>query len=115
MSNLHTFYRDTETWIAAAATSKYGDPVRDSALLAQISPLHAAASITVPLLVVHGELDTNVPLGEATQIVQRLRSLGRPVEYLELAGEGHEYRRADSRMTLLEALTSFLARVLGVD
>ena len=114
MSNLHTFYRDTETWIAAAATSKYGDPVRDSALLAQISPLHAAASITVPLLVVHGELDTNVPLSEATQIVRRLQSLGRPVEYLELAGEGHEYRRADSRLALLEALTGFLARVLGV-
>ncbi len=113
MSNLHTFYRDTEPWIAAAATTKYGDPVRDAALLAQISPLHAAASITVPLLVVHGELDTNVPRGEATQIVQRLRSLGRDVEYLELAGEGHEYRRAESKLLLLRTLTDFLARVLS--
>ncbi len=113
MSNLHTFYRDTEPWIAAAATSKYGDPVRDAALLAQISPLHSAASITVPLLVVHGELDTNVPRGEATQIVQRLRSLGRDVEYLELAGEGHEYRRADSRLLLLRTLTGFLVGALS--
>ncbi|WP_375503929.1 S9 family peptidase [uncultured Jatrophihabitans sp.] len=113
MSNLHTFYRDTEPWIAAAATSKYGDPIRDAALLAQISPLHAAASITVPLLVVHGELDTNVPLGEATQIVQRLRSLGRDVEYLELVGEGHEYRRAESKLVLLRTLTHFLARALS--
>lgn len=112
MSDLLTFYRDTEPWIAAAATTKYGDPVRDAALLAEVSPLHAADAITVPLLVVHGELDTNVPLNEARQIVARLRELGRPVEYLELAGEGHEYRRVDSRLRLLQALAEFLGRVL---
>jgi acetyl esterase/lipase len=115
MSDLLTFYRDTEPWIAAAATTKYGDPVRDSALLAEVSPLHQAAAITVPLLVVHGELDTNVPLNEATQIVERLRQLKRPVEYLELTGEGHEYRRADSRLTLLRTLTEFLVDALRVD
>ena len=35
MSDLLTFYRDTEPWIAAAAVTKYGDPVRDAALLAE--------------------------------------------------------------------------------
>jgi dipeptidyl aminopeptidase/acylaminoacyl peptidase len=114
MSDLHTFYRDTEPWIAAAAVSKYGDPVHDAALLAELSPLARAEAIEVPLLVVHGELDTNVPLNEATQIVDRLRRLGRPVEYLELAGEGHDYRRADSRIALLRGLTTFLSRVLDV-
>ncbi|WP_375481187.1 S9 family peptidase [uncultured Jatrophihabitans sp.] len=114
MSDLHTFYRDTEPWIAAAATSKYGDPVHDSALLAHVSPLHAADAITVPLLVVHGELDTNVPLGEALQLVERLRALDRPVEYLQLEGEGHEYRRVEARLLLLETLTTFLTRVLAV-
>jgi dipeptidyl aminopeptidase/acylaminoacyl peptidase len=112
MSDLLTFYRDTEPWIGAAAVTKYGDPVHDAALLAELSPLHQAAAIDVPLLVVHGELDTNVPRGEATQLVARLHELGRPVQYLELAGEGHEYRRADSRLTLLRELTSFLARTL---
>ena len=33
MSDLHTFYRDTEPWIAAAAVSKYGDPEQDYVLL----------------------------------------------------------------------------------
>lgn len=112
MSDLHTFYRDTEPWIAAAAVSKYGDPERDYMLLHAISPLHAAANITVPLLVVHGELDTNVPLGEATQIVAALTALGRPVEYLQLAGEGHEYRRAESRRILNVRLLTFLSVVL---
>lgn len=112
MSDLLTFYRDTEPWIAAAAVSKYGDPVHDAALLAELSPLHRVEEIRVPLLVVHGELDTNVPLGEARQLVERLHQLGHPVEYLELDGEGHEYRRADSRTMLLATLTDFLGRTL---
>ena len=101
MSDLLTFYRDTEPWIAAAAVSKYGDPKRDRTLLRAISPLRFAVNINVPLLVVHGELDTNVPIGEARQIVAALQALRRPVEYLQLDGEGHEYRRADSRLRLI--------------
>ena len=112
MSDLHTFYRDTEPWIAAAAYSKYGHPRRDRALLKTLSPMRSVRSITAPLLVVHGELDTNVPIGEAHQVVDALRKLGRPVEYLELAGEGHEYRRLDSRVTLLRRTVEFLAAAL---
>jgi dipeptidyl aminopeptidase/acylaminoacyl peptidase len=113
MSDLHTFYRDTEPWIAAAAVTKYGDPDHDWALLTALSPLHQAANIEVPLLVVHGELDTNVPIGEARQVVAALRELGRPVEYLQLDGEGHEYRRADSRLLLVERMLTFLTDTLS--
>jgi dipeptidyl aminopeptidase/acylaminoacyl peptidase len=108
MSDLVTFYRDTEPWIAAAAVTKYGHPEADRALLEDISPLASAGSIDVPLLVVHGEQDTNVPIGEAHQIVAALRGLGRPVEYLGLPGEGHVYRRATSRKELAAAMTRFL-------
>ena len=72
MSDLHSFYADTEPWIAAAAYSKYGHPEDDFILLRALSPLHHAENIDVPLLVVHGELDTNVPIGEARQIVAAL-------------------------------------------
>ena len=88
MSDLLTFYRDSEPWIAAAAVPKYGDPGDDRLLLEDLSPLNRAEAIGVPLLVVHGEHDTNVPLGEARRIVAALRALDRPVEYLELAGRG---------------------------
>ncbi len=113
MSDLCTFYEETEPWIGAAAVTKYGHPERDRALLESISPLASAAAIDVPLLVAHGELDTNVPVGEARRLVAALEALGRPVEYLELEGEGHEYRRADSRKHLLRALVGFLARALA--
>jgi dipeptidyl aminopeptidase/acylaminoacyl peptidase len=113
MSDLRTFYRDTEPWIASAAFPKYGHPQRDHRLLKAISPLREARSIDVPLLVIHGELDTNVPLGEAHQIVAALRKLDRDVEYLELPGEGHQYRRATSRSRFVSAMVEFLARCLA--
>lgn len=115
MSDLLTFYRDTEPWIGAAAETKYGHPEHDRALLAELSPLRAVDRIRVPLLVVHGEHDTNVPVGEARQVVAALRRLGRDVEYLELPGEGHEYRREESRLQLVSQMVAFLTAALGVD
>ncbi|WP_233517634.1 S9 family peptidase [Geodermatophilus marinus] len=113
MSDLMTFFRDSEPWIASVAVSKYGHPERDRALLEHISPLASADRIDVPLMVVHGEHDTNVPIGEALQVVDALRALGRPVEYLELPGEGHDYRRADSRRRLYGRMVRFLAEHLS--
>ena len=43
MSDLHTFYRDSEPWIAAAAVSKYGDPEHDRMLLRATVAAGAAA------------------------------------------------------------------------
>ena len=114
MSDLHTFYRDTEPWIGAAAYSKYGHPRRHRKLLKSLSPLRRVRDIRAPLLVVHGELDTNVPIGEAKQIVAALTRRGRSVDYLELAGEGHEYRRAESRVLLIERMLHFLVGTLHV-
>ena len=112
MSDLLTFYRDTEPWIAAAAVTKYGDPIHDRELLADLSPLARAERIDAPLLVVHGELDTNVPVGESVQIVAALRALGRPVEFLPVPGEGHEYRRVDSRRLVVHRMLEFLGQHL---
>jgi dipeptidyl aminopeptidase/acylaminoacyl peptidase len=112
MSDLLTFYRDTEPWIASAAVTKYGDPVQDADLLERLSPLRHIDRVTAPLLVVHGALDTNVPLNEGLQVVAALRALGRPVEYLELEGEGHEYRNRASRELLMTTMAEFLTLAL---
>jgi len=115
MSDLLTFFRDTEPWIASAAVTKYGDPVHDADLLERLSPLRHIDRVSAPLLVVHGEHDSNVPRTEGLQVVAALQALGRPVEYLELPGEGHEYRRRASRQLLLERVGEFLVGELVAD
>jgi dipeptidyl aminopeptidase/acylaminoacyl peptidase len=62
---------------------------------------------------VHGELDTNVPIGEAHQVVAALRERAHDVGYLELAGEGHEYRRQSSQALLVRRMVEFLASRLA--
>lgn len=97
MSDLQTFYSDTEPWIAAAATTKYGDPERDGEMLRALSPIHSADRISAPLMVVHGAYDTNVPLGEAERIVEALRARGAAPHFLLFDDEGHETHAVANR------------------
>ena len=76
MSDLNTWYRNTEPWIAAAAHPKYGHPVSDRELLDQLSPLLRAHALTAPLLLVHGLNDTNVPPTRVAANVRRLAGAG---------------------------------------
>jgi dipeptidyl aminopeptidase/acylaminoacyl peptidase len=112
MSDLQTFYAETEPWIAAAAVTKYGDPLGEAELLASLSPIHRAERITAPLLVVHGRYDTNVPLGEAERIVAALRAHGRDPRLLLFDDEGHETHslanRAEFVAEVVEWVTAHL-------
>ncbi|WIM95088.1 S9 family peptidase [Actinoplanes oblitus] len=112
MSNFQTFYRHTEPWIAAAAISKYGDPVTDAALLHDLSPIHQIDRLRAPLLVVHGENDTNVPVIEAEQVVAALAARGLPHRYLLFPGEGHELLHQTSRATFLRETLDWLTEHL---
>ena len=104
MSDLRTFYEHTEPWIAEAAHTKYGDPVRDADLLEQLSPLTHVDAVRAPLLTIHGEHDTNVPVSESTQMVQALRERGRVAESLVLPGEGHAIVMHESKTRLCAAM-----------
>jgi predicted N-formylglutamate amidohydrolase/dipeptidyl aminopeptidase/acylaminoacyl peptidase len=97
IADFATFYRDTEAWIAVAAYPKYGHPADDAELLRALSPLHHFKALRAPLLVVHGANDTNVPLGEAEQVVARATELGVPVEFLLFPDEGHELSKRENR------------------
>jgi dipeptidyl aminopeptidase/acylaminoacyl peptidase len=108
MSDLNTWYRNTEPWIAAAAYSKYGHPVSDRELLDQLSPLLRAHALTAPLLLVHGLNDTNVPPSESQQMFDSLRNLGRTVEQLLFDDDGHEIDKRENRAVLVKAMCEWL-------
>jgi dipeptidyl aminopeptidase/acylaminoacyl peptidase len=116
MADLQTFFAYTEPWIATAATSKYGDPSRDRELLRELSPIHRVDRLAAPLLVVHGEHDTNVPLVEAEQVVQALRDRGATHQLLLFPDEGHEIHGTANRATFVREVVSWLTgHLLEVD
>ncbi len=109
MSDLITFYRNTEPWIADAAYPEYGHPVNDRELLERLSPLRRVDAMIAPLLVVHGANDTNVPVSESEQIVEALRRGGREVRYLLFSDDGHGIDKRENRAALAVAMTEWLA------
>lgn len=108
MSDLESFFRNTEPWIAVAAYTKYGHPESDRELLADLSPIHRIGEVRAPLLVVHGANDTNVPVSESQQMVDELRALGANAELLMFGDEGHEIVKRHNQQRLTEAIAGWI-------
>lgn len=53
------------------------------------SPLFNADKVNKPLLLLHGDSDTNVPPGESDQFYVALKLLGKDVEYVQVKGQDH--------------------------
>ncbi len=59
---------------------------------AKVSPVHWAHREAPPFLVIHGNLDTLVPVSQARSFAQRLRETsGAPVLYAEMKGAQHAF------------------------
>jgi dipeptidyl aminopeptidase/acylaminoacyl peptidase len=115
ISDFATFYAQTEPWIAAAATTKYGHPEADAGLLRELSPIHSVDRIGAPLLVVHGTYDTNVPIVEAEQIVEALQQRGASPGFLLFEDEGHEVHSTANRVVFVREVVRWVtAHLLDV-
>ena len=110
MSDLLTFFAETEPWMAGASVTEYGDPVADQALLTELSPIHQFARVRAPTLLVHGEQDTNVPVGESVRAHVALKAAGKQTEMLLLPGEGHTIVGHDGRISSTKAIVEWHSR-----
>jgi len=73
------------------------------------SPSRSIDSIRTPILLIHGTSDTVVPPSQSRRFAELLQQKGKHVELVELPGEDHWLSTAQSRLTVLEKLQSFLA------
>jgi dipeptidyl aminopeptidase/acylaminoacyl peptidase len=58
--------------------------------------------------------DKVVPPQQSEAMVNALRQRGIPVEYVELEGEGHGFRKADTIVRTLQAELDFYQRMFGL-
>jgi dipeptidyl aminopeptidase/acylaminoacyl peptidase len=108
IANFLTFLEKTGPWRRKLREPEYGTLEHDADFLRSISPVFHAEKIRAPLLVIHGRNDPRVPFEEAEQIVATLRKLGRPVELLEYANEGHGMHRRDDQLASWSRAAAFL-------
>ncbi len=92
-----------------------GDPVKDSLMLAEVSPALHADKIKVPLFIAQGANDPRVNKEESDQMVQALKDRGIDVEYLVKENEGHGFRNEENRFEFYEAMEKFLKKHIGTN
>lgn len=79
------------------------------------SPLFNADKIHTPLLLLHGNADTNVPLIESLQMFTALKLLGREVALVEVEGENHHILDYSKKEKWLATQMAWFAKWLKGD
>ena len=79
------------------------------------SPLYNADKIHTPLLLLHGNADTNVPLIESLQMFTALKLLGREVALVEVEGENHHILEYGKKEKWLATQMAWFAKWLKDD
>lgn len=81
----------------------------NEALWKLASPLHAVEATPPPFLIVHGEADDIVPVGQSMALVQALERAGGSVESHFMPGEGHAFT-FEGWMKIEQLFLDFLKR-----
>ncbi len=85
---------------------------RTDSLYAERSPITRVSLITAPLLILHGAADPVVGVDQSRAIADRLTTLGRDVELVIYEGEGHGWRKPETRIDEINRIDTFLARFI---
>ncbi len=114
ISNFVTFLTNTKDYRRDLRRVEYGDEREPEmrAFLERISPNNNVEKIKIPMLVVQGQNDPRVPVSEAQQIVDALRSKRIETWYMNALNEGHGYRKKENRDVYQQVTVMFLRRHL---
>lgn len=85
----------------------------DKAALVAQSPAENAASVSIPVLLVHGDLDWQVQVDHSKRMESELKKLKKDYKAVYIKGAGHELSRKSDRMTLLKDVEEFLKKNIG--
>jgi dipeptidyl aminopeptidase/acylaminoacyl peptidase len=98
-----------DKWLYRHWVERIGDPRTDMARLEAASPRRVAAKLTMPVMLVHGEEDSVVPIDQSRMMHRALRGAGRTVEFREIERAGH----ADWEDAVEQDLLERYVRLIG--
>ena len=114
ISNFVSFLKNTKAYRRDLRRVEYGDE-RDPDMrrhLEQISPNNNAKKITKPIFIIQGYNDPRVPVTEAEQMRDVIRSNGGDVWYMVAMDEGHGFQKKFNRDYYANAVSLFLEKYL---
>lgn len=107
-SNLLTFVRAVPPQWLRFMSDWVGDPDTEEEFLRERSPITYVEDVRAAMLVIQGAKDPRVVKSESDQMVERLRELGREVEYVVFEDEGHGFTRHANEMRAYKLTCEFL-------
>ena len=115
-SDLKTSFAAFPPWWQAVKTRwvrRVGDVERDERLNQELSPLHEADRIKVPLMIAQGANDRRVTIRNSDLMVHNLRKRNRPVTYIVYPDEGHRFMRHANKLDFYGRVEVFFKNCLG--
>ncbi len=92
---------------------RIGSRFKDSAELNAISPAKNVGNVHIPILLMHGKDDVNVPSYQSKAMSDALTAAGKPHEFIELEGADHWLSSGDTRTEMLRRSIEFIDRHIG--
>lgn len=116
ISNIASYWGQGTWGIGYSTLASTGSfPWNNPSLYAEQSPIFHADKIHTPLLLTHGDSDTNVPYGESVQMYNALKILGRDVELLRVFGQDHHILELNRRKIWMETMMAWFQKYLKDD
>ena len=112
-SNLVTFAKTVPPFWLRFMKKWVGDPETEPEFLRERSPITYIERVRADLLVIQGANDPRVNKAESEQMVERMRALGRHVEYMVFPDEGHGFTKRENLLKAMGAATRFLIERLA--
>jgi dipeptidyl aminopeptidase/acylaminoacyl peptidase len=113
VADLEALARDTHKFESRYLDGLIGPWPAAKAVYDARSPINHLGGFSAPLLILQGAEDPIVPPNQAHMIRDALKARGTPVAYIEFAGEGHGFRRAENIIRAKEAELYFYGKVFG--
>lgn len=113
----HTSYWGEGYWGYSYSEVSMADnyPWNNIDLYVKQSPLFNADKIHTPLLFLHGDSDTNVPVGESIQMFTALKLLGRETAFVAVKGQNHHILDYNKRILWQNTIFAWFAKWLQDD
>jgi len=97
----------------AYALKAIGDPDKNAQRMKEVSPVSLVDKVRIPVLLIHGDDDSVVPIAQSKAMKKALDKAGRKTELITLKDEGHSYWSDDSEKLTMSAIDNFLWQHLG--
>jgi dipeptidyl aminopeptidase/acylaminoacyl peptidase len=115
IADLELIHEDTHKFESRYDELLVGPWDGDRAVWRERSPIHSLARIRAPLLLFQGLDDRVVPPSQLDTLETAFRAGGQAYVAIRFAGEGHGFRRAETRGAQYRAELGFLGRVFGFE